>query len=1118
MLRISLRRSRADWPIVFAAGLICMLAATLLAAGAIYANAVSIAGLHRVLADAPVGSANIAVSIRIPTADVDAVDGVVDSELGRVFGSVGGEVLESARSDSFALPDQPAGEVRALTVLGFAEGLADHAALVDGAWPDGTAQPDGDLPVAVAERVASGLGLELGERLPLRSQLDDGLVVPARVVAIFRIDDPTDPFWWDETLALEGLVSSERFDTHGPLFTTRNDLFERATSGRIGVTWHGRPDADAVRVSDIEDLRTRTGQLSGRLREVLATSVTVDTDLPRILQEAERSLLVSRTGVLLLTIQLVVLAAYAVLLSAALLIEHRRVDTAMLRSRGAGTWRIVGLATIEGIILTVPAALIGPWLGAAALNAFNVAGPLADIGLTIRPEVSSDAYLAAGAASLVCLLALVLPALRTARSFASTHGKLARGETASIGQRLGIDIALLAIAGVGLWQLRHYGAPLTRSVQGTLGLDPLLVATPAIGLLAGAIVALRIIPLLAQVIERATVRTQGLVPSLGARQLARRPLRYTRSALLLMLAMALGVFAVSYTWTWSASQRDQATHAIGSDVRIEPGGQHGAMPRWAIDRALAVVPGVTEHMPVDRESVRLTGTSGGGQIVALDSAVAASLVDVRSDLTTQPLTELLAPLAAARPTMEAVLLPGEPTQVRLDVDLEIRALERPVFDTQLGIVVNEPAELSEIAGWRGLEPSVVVRDQRGTLHRFGGEVATVDGGPHQLVVPLGVAPDAGAASFDYPLDLVALELFVTLPEGYQTPDATVTLADLEAAAADGTWQPVALELRTGWRSTAAFYGRPHQAVTDGLRGPALEAVAGEPGIRVLGGIDQFGRGAVLTFAPASIGHVADEPIPVVATEPFLEATASEVGDEVGLLVDGVRRVVLVTAVMEAFPATAPEDPIVVMDLPTLALLRFEGNDAVEAPDEWWLSVDRGATTAVSEALARSPFGSRVVLSEEERSRTLSTDPVALGIIGALVIGFAAAALFAVVGFMVSAAVSARERITEFALLRALGLSANQLSIWLSLENAVLAAVSLVTGTALGLVIAWVVLPFITVTQGATTPFPPVEVDVPWSTIAALEAIGVVALTLTVGFLAWLLRRIGLASVLRMSED
>ena len=60
-IQMSVRRSRADWPIVASAGLICVLAATLLAAGSIYAGAVSIAGLQRVLADAPVTQANIAM-------------------------------------------------------------------------------------------------------------------------------------------------------------------------------------------------------------------------------------------------------------------------------------------------------------------------------------------------------------------------------------------------------------------------------------------------------------------------------------------------------------------------------------------------------------------------------------------------------------------------------------------------------------------------------------------------------------------------------------------------------------------------------------------------------------------------------------------------------------------------------------------------------------------------------------------------------------------------------------------------------------------------------------------------------------------------------------------------
>jgi hypothetical protein len=42
-LQVSLRRSRATWPIVGAAGLICIQATTLMAAGPMYSGAVSVA-------------------------------------------------------------------------------------------------------------------------------------------------------------------------------------------------------------------------------------------------------------------------------------------------------------------------------------------------------------------------------------------------------------------------------------------------------------------------------------------------------------------------------------------------------------------------------------------------------------------------------------------------------------------------------------------------------------------------------------------------------------------------------------------------------------------------------------------------------------------------------------------------------------------------------------------------------------------------------------------------------------------------------------------------------------------------------------------------------------------
>jgi hypothetical protein len=1120
MLGISLRRSRADWPIVASAALICLLAATVLAAGSIYGSAVAVAGLHRALADAPPADATITVSGWITAAEAEAADAAVTGELEGAFGPVGGGITRFGGSDTYALPDQPSDTVRALAVLGSAEDLRSHATLQAGAWPEDVpgAATAGPIPVVVSTDVADRLHLGVGRTLTLISRIDPGAAVTASVAGIFRIDDRADAYWSGETQALDGVTISERFDTHGPLFTTPEALRRSSGARPVELTWHGVPNADALALGDVGPFRDRVAALAGRLDVASPVDFAVRSGLPGLLMTTERSLLVSRSGVLLLTIQLVVLAAYAALLSASLLVEHRRVGTAMLRSRGAGTSRIVTLALIEAVLLTVSAALVAPWLAAVLLRAFNVTGPLADIAMTIDPGVTLDAFIAASVGAATCLAALTLPALRNARSVAAVHGEISRGQTRGIAQRLGFDIALLAVAAIGLWQLRLYGAPLTRTVQGALGLDPLLIATPAIGLLAGAIVALRLVPLLAELIERATQRRRGLVGSLGARQLARRPLRYTRAALLLVLAMAMGVFAVSYTWTWSESQRDQATFQVGTDVRVQPATGPSAVPRWALDEAYAGLPGVTGQLAVTREVVPTTGSSRSGRLLGLDAAAASGVVHLRPDLADAPLADLMAPLLAARPVVDAVPLAGEPRQLRFSVALDVRRLERIEFDDTTQTFKAVEADVAESADWRGLGVSVVVRDARGGLHRFAGGTATVDPGPHQITVSLGMDTGPAAGSFAWPLELFAIELSVSLPAGYQSPQATAFVGGLATAGTDGMWQPAALDLAGGWRSTVSFFGAPHDPVRTAMHDPILTADTGATGLELIPGADEQGRGAVVTFAPAALDQVPNAIIPIVAGDRFLAATGADPGATLPLVIAGVRRTVTVSGTVRAFPTTEPADPVAIVDRQTLSLLRFEGSDAVDAPDEWWLSVVPDARTAVTEALRGAPLRSQAVSGEADVGRALASDPVALGIIGGLAIGFVAAAVFAIVGFIVSASVSARERVGEFALLRALGLSSGQLSVWLSLENAVLATVSLLAGTVLGLAMAWLVLPFITVTQGAATPYPPVSIEVPWTLVAVLVGAGILALGATVAGLAWLLPRIGLAGVLRMSED
>ena len=58
----------------------------------------------------------------------------------------------------------------------------------------------------------------------------------------------------------------------------------------------------------------------------------------------------------------------------------------------------------------------------------------------------------------------------------------------------------------------------------------------------------------------------------------------------------------------------------------------------------------------------------------------------------------------------------------------------------------------------------------------------------------------------------------------------------------------------------------------------------------------------------------------------------------------------------------------------------------------------------------------------------------------------------------------------------------------------------------------------TVTQSAAVPFPPVVVEIPWSSILVIEVVCGAALVAVLAGLARVMRRTGVGSVLRMGED
>ena len=134
------------------------------------------------------------------------------------------------------------------------------------------------------------------------------------------------------------------------------------------------------------------------------------------------------------------------------------------------------------------------------------------------------------------------------------------------------------------------------------------------------------------------------------------------------------------------------------------------------------------------------------------------------------------------------------------------------------------------------------------------------------------------------------------------------------------------------------------------------------------------------------------------------------------------RAVRIVGVVEAFPTTDPTQPAAIVDLATLGLLRFRPTaERHRRTSGGWTSTTPRRPAVAPIAAAGRCIGATVV-SRGRDARAAEPDPLALAMIGALSLGFVVAGLFAVIGLVVSAAVSARQRRTEFALLRALGLS------------------------------------------------------------------------------------------------
>ena len=203
-------------------------------------------------------------------------------------------------------------------------------------------------------------------------------------------------------------------------------------------------------------------------------------------------------------------------------------------------------------------------------------------------------------------------------------------------------------------------------------------------------------------------------------------------------------------------------------------------------------------------------------------------------------------------------------------------------------------------------------------------------------------------------------------------------------------------------------------------------------------------------------------LPGLATQGFLGASNTSVGSTVQTNINGATVSVKIVAAVNNFPTVTGSGGGLIVDLGTLQAVlgqQFAGTRAGDAV----VAGHRGASGIPPGLTGRLPPGSAVT-SRSGIAAGLLADPLSTVPQQGLLAVAIAAAVLAITGFCVSIAAGVRQRRAETALLAALGVAPRAAAGQLCLEKLMLSVPSALAGLVLGVVLAELLVPAITLTR------------------------------------------------------
>lgn len=446
--------------------------------------------------------------------------------------------------------------------------------------------PPWPVQVGLSEADAAALRLGPGDRIPLK---DKHLRVrDVRVSGIFRAADSTDPAWRLAPGLLHPATGSD-----GVGITRLGGLLspDSLPDARLAVdrdeldrAVHFEPDPGALSSDSARAITATLLTLQARSGAAYVQDVSLHwrTGLDQVLAGAQLRINAATAQASVLLAGVLAGTVLVLLLAAGMLARRRAAALTAARQRGAGLADLGAELLIESTALALTAAVAG--LALARLLSPGVAWSWA-VPVAVAAAVAGPGF----------GVRLAARATRDRRTPANRSARRDLRRTRAL-RRVAVESAVVIAAAGAMVALRQRGvlpAPGSAVLDAWSGPDDtaaLGASAPALGVLAGALGLLRLLPVVLRSGLRRALRSRHPMAVFGAAQAAAtgaRPLPVPA----MVVAAGLATYALTLGATAERGMADAAWHTVGADARVDAAPAAGVdVP--ALARRIAAAPGV----------------------------------------------------------------------------------------------------------------------------------------------------------------------------------------------------------------------------------------------------------------------------------------------------------------------------------------------------------------------------------------------------------------------------------------------------------------------------------------------------------------------------------------------